>query len=110
MADLVGRWMTGSVRNWWRSRCRRIALNELARIRLRHQLPTEEVRAATVVDSVTRAVCLVDELATLPELVEEIEVAGVSAGPAELAAGIRELIEHLRVQAAAIASLADRLE
>ena len=70
----------------------------------------EEVQAATIVDSVTRAVCLVNELATLPELVDQIEVAGVAAGPAELAAGIRELIEHLRVQAAAIASLADRLE
>ena len=70
----------------------------------------KDAQIATIVDSVTRAVCLVDELATLPELVEEIEVAGVSAGPAELAAGIRELIEHLRVQAAAIASLADRLE
>lgn len=71
----------------------------------------EEVQTATIVDSVTRAVCLVDELATLPELVDEIEVvAGVSAGQAGLAAGIRELIEHLRVQAASIASLADRLE
>jgi hypothetical protein len=70
----------------------------------------EEEQAATIVDSVTRAVCLVDELATLPDLVDEIEVAGVAAGPAELAAGIRELIEHLRVQAAAIVTLADRLE
>jgi len=70
----------------------------------------KDAQIATIVDSVTRAVCLVDELATLPELVEEIEVAGVSAGPAELAAGIRELIEHLRVQAAAIVTLADRLE
>ena len=70
----------------------------------------EEVQAATIIDSVSRAVCLFDELATLPELVEEIELAGLSAGPAELAAGIRELIEHLRVQAAAIVTLADRLE
>jgi hypothetical protein len=70
----------------------------------------EEVMAATIIGAVTRALCLVDELAMLPELVEEIEVAGVSAGPAELAAGIRELIEHLRVQAAAIVTLADRLE
>ncbi|ACV76854.1 helix-turn-helix domain-containing protein [Nakamurella multipartita] len=70
----------------------------------------EEVQAATIVDSVTRAVFLVGELATLPELIEEIELVGVSAEPAELAAGIRELIEHLRVQAAAIVTLADRLE
>lgn len=71
---------------------------------------SEEVQAATIVDSVARAVCLVDELATLPELVDEIEVAGVPVGEAELADGIRELIKHLRVQAAAIVTLADRLE
>lgn len=70
----------------------------------------EEVQAATIVDSVTRAVCLVDELATLRELVDEIEDAGVSAEEAGLVAGIRELIRHLRVQAVAIATLADRLE
>lgn len=70
----------------------------------------DEVHAATIVDSVTRAVCLVDELATLPQLVDEIEDAGVSAGEAGLADGIRELIEHLRFQAEAIMSLADRLE
>ena len=33
-----------------------------------------------------------------------------AADGGELAAGIRELIEHLRVQAAAIVTLADRLE
>ena len=33
--------------------------------------------ALTIVDSVTRAVCIVDELASLPELVDEIEVAGI---------------------------------
>lgn len=70
----------------------------------------EELQAATVVDSVTRAVCLVEELAILPELVDEIEVAGVPTGEAALVDGIRELIEHLRVQAAAIVTLADRLE
>ena len=70
----------------------------------------DEVRAATIVDSVTRAVCLVNELATLPQLVDAIEVAGVSVGEAGLADGIRELIEHLRFQAEAIKSLADRLE
>jgi len=70
----------------------------------------EEVHVATIVDSVTQAVCLVDELSTLPQLVYEIEVAGVSAGEAGLADGIRELIEHLRLQAEAIVPMADRLE
>ena len=70
----------------------------------------DEVNGATIVDSVTRAVCLVDELATLPQLVDAIEVAGVSVGEAGLADGIRELIDHLRFQAEAIKSLADRLE
>ncbi|HET9649254.1 MAG TPA: hypothetical protein VFP34_13645, partial [Microlunatus sp.] len=74
------------------------------------QTTVEQIQAATIVDSVTRAVCLVDELATLPGLVDEIEDAGVSAEEAGLAAGIRELIQHLRVQAVAIATLADRLE
>lgn len=70
----------------------------------------EQLQTATILESVTRAVCLVDELSTLPELVDEIEEAGVSAEEAGLEAGIRELIEHLRVQALAIATLADRLE
>jgi hypothetical protein len=70
----------------------------------------EEVRVPTIVDSVTRAVCLVEELATLPQLVDEIEVAGASAGKAGIVDGIRELIEHLRAQAAAMVSLVDRLE
>lgn len=50
----------------------------------------------TIADSVTRAVCLVDELDALPRLVEEIEVVGVFALETAIAAGIRELIEHLR--------------
>ncbi len=61
-------------------------------------------------DAVTRAVCIVDELAVLPELVEEIEVAGVPAGEDGLIRGVRELIGHLRRQADAIVSLANRLE
>ncbi len=65
---------------------------------------------ATVADSVTRAVCIVDELAGLPELVDEIEVAGLPAGADELVRGVRELIDHLRHQADAIVSLVDRLE
>jgi len=62
----------------------------------------------TIVDSVTRAVCLVDELATLPQLVDDIEVAGATAG-AEVVDVIRELFEH-RVQAATMVELVDRLE
>ncbi|HET9648837.1 MAG TPA: hypothetical protein VFP34_11455 [Microlunatus sp.] len=67
-------------------------------------------RAATIVDSVTRAVCLVDELATLPELVDEIEVVGVSASDSAIVDCIRELIEHLRARAAAMVCLVNRLE
>jgi hypothetical protein len=55
-------------------------------------------------------VCIVDELASLPQLVDEIEVAGVPDDEAELMCGVRELIEHLRCQAEAIVSLADRIE
>jgi hypothetical protein len=70
----------------------------------------EEAAAPTIVDSVTRAVCLIDELDALPQLVDEIEVAGALAAEADLADGIRELIEHMRVQAAVMVSLVDRLE
>lgn len=65
--------------------------------------------AETIVDSVTRAVCLVDELATLPRLVDAIEVAGATAG-AGLVDVIRELIDHLRAQAATMVALVGRLE
>jgi hypothetical protein len=71
---------------------------------------SEDELAPTIADSVTRAVCLVDELDVLPQLVDEIEVVGVCAGEIGIAAGIRELIEHLRSQAAAMVSLVDRLE
>ena len=68
----------------------------------------------TIAEAVTRAVCMVDELDGLPELIEEIELAGRPRGSikfeTELAARVRELIELLRVQAGAIAGLADRLE
>jgi len=57
-----------------------------------------------------REVCRVDGHATLPRLVDEIEVLGASAGDTGLADGVRKLIEHLRYQADAIMSLADRLE
>ena len=73
--------------------------------------PISEINPVpTIADSVTRAVCLVDELDALPQLVEEIEVVGVFALETAVAAGIRELIEHLRAQAAAMVSLVDRLE
>lgn len=52
----------------------------------------------------------VDELATLPQLVDEIEGAGALAGEGEPVDGVRELIEHLRFQAEAIVSLVARLE
>lgn len=74
------------------------------------QTVSEDELAPTIADSVTRAVCLVDELEVLPQLVDQIEVVGVCAGETGIAAGIRELIEHLRSQAAAMVSLVDRLE
>ena len=74
------------------------------------QAEPEESRVATIVDSVTRAVCLVDELAALSQLVDEIEIAGASVRDTGFADDIREMIEHLRVQAATIVTLADRLE
>jgi len=44
------------------------------------QQPISEVDPApTIADSVTRAVCPVDELDALPQLVDEIEVVGVCA-------------------------------
>ena len=76
--------------------------------------PVESPVVETIAEAVTRAVCMVDELDGLPELIEEIELAGRPRGSikfeTELAARVRELIELLRVQAGAIAGLADRLE
>lgn len=69
----------------------------------------EALPAETIADSVTRAVCLVDELATLPRLVDDIEVAGATAG-AGLVDVIRGLIDHLRAQAATMVALVGRLE
>lgn len=71
---------------------------------------SEHHQASAITDSVVRAVCLVDELDVLTQIVDEIEVVGVCAGEAELVDGIRELIEHLRTRVAAMVSLADRLE
>lgn len=67
-------------------------------------------RAATIVDSVTRAVCLVDELDNLPGLVDEIEAVSLSANNSVILDCVRELIEHLRAHAEAIVCLVDRLE
>jgi hypothetical protein len=65
-------------------------------------------------DALTRAVCIVDELAILPDLVEEIEAAWRStrsiASKSSVKEGVRELIEHLRVQAELIADVVVRLE
>lgn len=67
-----------------------------------------------IVDSVTRAVCIVDELGLLPELVGELEVAvgstDVIRSATGLATSIRELIDHLRLQTDAMAELIRRLE
>jgi hypothetical protein len=66
------------------------------------------------VEAVTRAVCRVDELRVLPQLVDEIEVAGLSkrgvGTEAGLVDGVRELIEHLRAQTDVIGGLVHRLE
>lgn len=70
----------------------------------------ESYPALSIADSVTRAVCLVDELDALPQLVDEIEVVGVPAAETGIADCIRELIDHLRAQAEAMVSLVDRLE
>ena len=67
-----------------------------------------------IVDSVTRAVCIVDELGVLPELVGELEVAvgstDVIRSATGLATSIRELIDHLKLQSDAMAELIRRLE
>ena len=68
----------------------------------------------TIVDSVTRATCMVDELDVLPELVGEIEIAvgsnDVIRSLTGFATSIRELIDHLRLQSDAMARLVRRLE
>lgn len=72
------------------------------------------VGTPSIVEALTRAVCIVDELDVLPELVDEIEIAGgshdVMRAEAGLAASIRELIDHLRLQSEAMARLVRRLE
>lgn len=59
----------------------------------------KELPVATVVDPVTRAGCAVDEPATLPQSIDESVITGPAARETELPNGIRELPEHLRVQA-----------
>lgn len=71
---------------------------------------SHDAPSSTIIDSVTLAVCVVDELDSLPHLIDQIEVAGALADETELANGIRELIEHLQVQLASMVSLIDRLE
>ena len=65
-------------------------------------------------DAVTRAVCIVDELAILPELVDEIEAADRSPSAvrseAAMTSGVRELIEHLRFHTDLMTNLMTRLE
>jgi hypothetical protein len=72
------------------------------------------VPTQSIVETVTRAVCIVDKLEILPDLVDQIAVAGESPNSvhtqADLAAGIRELIDHLRIQAEAMTRLVKRLE
>jgi len=104
--DLKVRAATGMARTSW-SRSRRGRRKAWPPARIRPGVDAFPV--VTIVDSVTRAVCLVDELATLPQLVDEIEVAGATAG-AGLVNVIRELIEHLRAQAATMVALVGRLE
>jgi hypothetical protein len=50
-------------------------------------------------------VCIVDELAILPRLVDEIKVPGYRE--AELVDGVRELIEHLRFRPRRLRPLVD---
>ena len=68
----------------------------------------------SIAESVSRAVSLIDELDVLPELVDEIETATGSRdgirGKAGLEASIRELTDHLRLQAEAMSRLVQRLE
>jgi hypothetical protein len=65
------------------------------------QQPISEIDPVpTIAESITRAVCLVDEIDPLPQLLEEIEVVDVSAAETAIADGIRELIEHPQAQAA----------
>jgi hypothetical protein len=70
--------------------------------------------ATDIQDAMTRAVCIVDELAVLPELIDEIEAAQRSPSPINSEGrtkdGVRELIEHLKVQAELISNLVARLE
>lgn len=72
------------------------------------------VPGASVVDDVTRAVCVLDELSSLPELVDEIEATvewrGIVAPHPELLKRVQELIEHFRLHVELIAGFVSRLE
>lgn len=76
--------------------------------------PLKLVPTRSIVEGVTRAVCIVDELDCLPQLVDQIEAARGSPNVADTEAGlatsIRELIEHLRIRSETMARLVQRLE
>jgi hypothetical protein len=67
-----------------------------------------------VVQAVTRAVCIVDELDVLSQLVDDIESVGGrsewSVDEPALTEGVRELIDRLRLQFDAMTEVLDRLE
>jgi len=74
----------------------------------------QPIRELSVVEAVTRAVCMIDELAILPDLVDEIEAAresqstGISQN--DLATRIRELLESIRFHARLVTDILSRLE
>ncbi|WP_420119898.1 helix-turn-helix domain-containing protein [Nakamurella sp.] len=77
-------------------------------------LAPSQVLGSSVVDDVTRAVCVIEELSGLPELVDEIEAVaaswGMVASHPDLVNRVRELIEHIRLHVEVIAGLVSRLE
>ena len=76
--------------------------------------PVQPVPASSVVDAVTRAVCIIDELAFLPDLVHEIEAARepqcIVTSQHDLWTRVRELIDHIRIHAKLVDDLLNRLE
>lgn len=73
--------------------------------------PIAELR---VVEAVTRVVCMIDELAILPDIVDQIEAArgpqSIFTSQNDLATGIRELFVHIRFHAQLVAEILSRLE
>lgn len=74
----------------------------------------QPVPALSVVEAVTRAVCIIDELAVLPDLVDEIEAAheshSIVHSHSEMATMIRQLVDNLRFHARLVADMLSRLE